>query len=74
MCVHRKVFVELTGVVKYSLTTEFSTVAHFAIVDSFIQVCAFFARTESIVRKNSGEVWYLLAKDEGHGFRKKNKS
>ena len=24
-----------------------------------------------IVRKNSGEVWYLLAKDEGHGFRKK---
>jgi len=24
-----------------------------------------------IIRKNSGEVWYLLAKDEGHGFRKK---
>ena len=24
-----------------------------------------------IVRKNNGEVWYLLAKDEGHGFRKK---
>lgn len=24
-----------------------------------------------IVRKNGGEVWYLLAKDEGHGFRKK---
>jgi len=24
-----------------------------------------------IVRKNKGEVWYLLAKDEGHGFRKK---
>ncbi len=24
-----------------------------------------------IVRKNDGEVWYLLAKDEGHGFRKK---
>lgn len=23
------------------------------------------------VRKNSGEVWYMLAKDEGHGFRKK---
>ncbi len=23
------------------------------------------------IRKNSGEVWYLLAKDEGHGFRKK---
>jgi hypothetical protein len=22
-------------------------------------------------RKNSGEVWYLLAKDEEHGFRKK---
>jgi dipeptidyl aminopeptidase/acylaminoacyl peptidase len=25
----------------------------------------------NIVRNNSGEVWYLLAKDEGHGFRKK---
>ncbi len=24
-----------------------------------------------IVRKNGGDVWYLLAKDEGHGFRKK---
>ena len=24
-----------------------------------------------IVRQNGGEVWYLLAKDEGHGFRKK---
>lgn len=24
-----------------------------------------------IVRKNGGKVWYLLAKDEGHGFRKK---
>ncbi|NWG27586.1 MAG: S9 family peptidase [Ignavibacteriaceae bacterium] len=24
-----------------------------------------------IVRKNGGEVWYLLAKDEGHGYRKK---
>lgn len=24
-----------------------------------------------IVRKNDGEVWYLLAMDEGHGFRKK---
>jgi dipeptidyl aminopeptidase/acylaminoacyl peptidase len=24
-----------------------------------------------VVRKNGGEVWYLLAKDEGHGFRKK---
>jgi dipeptidyl aminopeptidase/acylaminoacyl peptidase len=23
------------------------------------------------VRSNGGEVWYLLAKDEGHGFRKK---
>ena len=23
------------------------------------------------VRKNGGEVWYLLAKDEGHGFQKK---
>ncbi len=25
----------------------------------------------SAVRKNSGAVWYMLAKDEGHGFRKK---
>lgn len=25
----------------------------------------------NVVRKNGGEVWYLLAKDEGHGFRKK---
>jgi dipeptidyl aminopeptidase/acylaminoacyl peptidase len=24
------------------------------------------------VRSNGGEVWYLLAKDEGHGFRKKS--
>lgn len=24
------------------------------------------------VRKNGGQVWYLLAKDEGHGFRKKS--
>ncbi len=24
-----------------------------------------------IVRKNGGEVWYMLAKDEGHGFKKK---
>ncbi len=24
-----------------------------------------------IVRKNGGTVWYLLANDEGHGFRKK---
>ena len=23
------------------------------------------------IRKNGGEAWYLLAKDEGHGFRKK---
>jgi dipeptidyl aminopeptidase/acylaminoacyl peptidase len=23
------------------------------------------------IRKNGGDVWYLLAKDEGHGFRKK---
>jgi dipeptidyl aminopeptidase/acylaminoacyl peptidase len=23
------------------------------------------------VKKNGGAVWYLLAKDEGHGFRKK---
>ncbi|MCK5734528.1 MAG: S9 family peptidase, partial [Candidatus Latescibacteria bacterium] len=25
----------------------------------------------SAIRENGGEVWYLLAKDEGHGFRKK---
>lgn len=24
-----------------------------------------------VIRKNGGEVWYLLAKDEGHGFKKK---
>ena len=24
------------------------------------------------IRENSGKVWYLLAKDEGHGFRKKS--
>jgi len=24
------------------------------------------------VREQAGEVWYLAAKDEGHGFRKKN--
>ncbi len=24
------------------------------------------------IRNNGGEAWYLLAKDEGHGFRKKN--
>jgi dipeptidyl aminopeptidase/acylaminoacyl peptidase len=24
------------------------------------------------VRSNGGEVWYLMAKDEGHGFRKKS--
>ncbi|BBM85040.1 S9 family peptidase [Candidatus Uabimicrobium amorphum] len=24
-----------------------------------------------MIRKNGGEVWYFLAKDEGHGFRKK---
>jgi dipeptidyl aminopeptidase/acylaminoacyl peptidase len=23
------------------------------------------------VKRNAGPVWYLLAKDEGHGFRKK---
>ncbi|MBA7600258.1 Tol-Pal system protein TolB [subsurface metagenome] len=26
----------------------------------------------SAIRKNGGTVWYLLAKDEGHGFRKKS--
>ena len=25
-----------------------------------------------IVRENGGDVWYLMAKDEGHGFRKKS--
>lgn len=25
-----------------------------------------------VIRKNGGEVWYMLAKDEGHGFRKKS--
>jgi len=25
------------------------------------------------IRQNGGDVWYLLAKDEGHGFRKKNR-
>ncbi len=25
-----------------------------------------------VIRENGGEVWYLLAKDEGHGFRKKS--
>ncbi len=25
-----------------------------------------------VIRKNEGHVWYLLAKDEGHGFRKKS--
>jgi dipeptidyl aminopeptidase/acylaminoacyl peptidase len=24
------------------------------------------------IRNNGGEVWYLVAKDEGHGFRKKS--
>jgi dipeptidyl aminopeptidase/acylaminoacyl peptidase len=24
-----------------------------------------------IVREHGGNVWYLMAKDEGHGFRKK---
>ena len=26
----------------------------------------------SAIRDNGGKVWYLLAKDEGHGFRKKS--
>jgi dipeptidyl aminopeptidase/acylaminoacyl peptidase len=26
----------------------------------------------STIRENGGEVWYLLAMDEGHGFRKKS--
>jgi len=26
----------------------------------------------SAIRENGGDVWYLLAKDEGHGFRKKS--
>jgi dipeptidyl aminopeptidase/acylaminoacyl peptidase len=28
----------------------------------------------SAIRNNKGSVWYLLAKDEGHGFRKKSNS
>jgi dipeptidyl aminopeptidase/acylaminoacyl peptidase len=24
------------------------------------------------VKQNKGEVWYLMATDEGHGFKKKN--
>jgi len=33
--------------------------------------------TESVqmkdkIMQNGGTVWYLMAKDEGHGFRKKN--
>ncbi|HYE48133.1 MAG TPA: prolyl oligopeptidase family serine peptidase, partial [Azospirillaceae bacterium] len=24
------------------------------------------------IRKNGGEAWYVLAKDEGHGFKKKS--
>ena len=24
-----------------------------------------------VIRKNGGDVWYLLATDEGHGFKKK---
>jgi len=33
--------------------------------------------TESIqmkekIKQNGGTVWFLMAKDEGHGFRKKN--
>ncbi len=24
------------------------------------------------IRRQNGEVWYLLAKDEGHGFKKKS--
>jgi dipeptidyl aminopeptidase/acylaminoacyl peptidase len=26
------------------------------------------------IRSNGGNVWYLLAKDEGHGFQKKKNS
>ena len=26
----------------------------------------------SAIRENGGDVWYLLANDEGHGFRKKS--
>jgi len=25
-----------------------------------------------VIREGGGEVWYLMAKDEGHGFRKKS--
>ena len=27
-----------------------------------------------VIRRNKGQVWYMLAKDEGHGFRKKTNS
>jgi len=26
----------------------------------------------AVIRKNGGVVWYMLAKDDGHGFRKKS--
>ena len=26
-----------------------------------------------VIKKNGGEVWYMVAMDEGHGFRKKFK-
>ena len=29
---------------------------------------------KAVVRANGGEVWYLAAKDEGHGFRRKANS
>jgi dipeptidyl aminopeptidase/acylaminoacyl peptidase len=25
-----------------------------------------------VIRRHGGEVWYVLAKDEGHGFRKRS--
>jgi dipeptidyl aminopeptidase/acylaminoacyl peptidase len=28
----------------------------------------------AIIRENGGQVWYMLAKDEGHGFRKRSNS
>jgi len=30
------------------------------------------AQMVKVIRENGGEVWYMLAKDEGHGFRKKS--
>jgi hypothetical protein len=39
-----------------------------------IVVISYFAnQIVEAVRKNAGEVWYVMAKDEGHGWTKKGK-